>query len=132
MLPRNVDTVQRTEQERQTFRLWLGGILIISLLFTSVIVFQPTEDRLLQIGLFAFITAIALSVAAFFIREAGSHTTREYENAQRLVIAAGICALIGLGLTIAHYDLLASYYLIVLAFVGVIIIRRPTGPRASS
>ena len=132
MLPRNVDTAQRTEQERQTFRLWLGGILIISLLFTSVIVFQPVEDTLLRIGLFAFITAVALSVAAFFIKEAGSHSAREYENGQRLVIAAGICALIGLGLTIAHYDVLASYYLLILAFVGVIIIRRPSGPRASS
>ncbi len=129
MIPKNVDTVQRTEQERQAFRLWLGGILTISLLFTSVIVFQPEEDTLLRFGLFAFITAVALTVAAFFIKEAGNHTTREYENAQRLVIAAGICALIGLGLTIAHYDVLASYYLILLAFVGVIIIRRP---RASS
>lgn len=132
MIPNNVGTMQRTEQERQTFRLWLGGVLGISLLFISLIVFQPEEDTLLRIGLFAFITAIALSVAAFFIKEAGNHTAREYENAQRLVIASGICAVIGLGLTIAHYDLLASYYLIVLAFVGVIIIRRPTGPRASS
>ncbi len=129
MIPKTVDAVQRTEQERQTFRLWLGGILSISLLFTSVIVFQPEEDTPLRIGLYAFITAVALSVAAFFIREAGSHTTREYENARRLAVAAGVCALIGLGLTIAHYDLIASYYLIILAFVGVIIIRRP---RASS